>query len=134
MCSKTQQKSLQQLQQCCIATMCKPLETINAAYKRLQIISLPDLLLFNQQKMGYSVSHKLFPKPIQRLFNKRGGRKAHRYNTRNKNIPNIQTHQQSTFNNSFLCKSIMSYMLLPTTVRSKKTLKSFTRHLKQCHT
>ena len=131
MCSKTQQKSLQQLQQHCVATMCKPLETVNAAYKRLKIINLPDLLLFNQQKIGYSVSHKLFPKPIQRLFNRRGGQKTHRYNTRNKSIPNIQTHQQSTFNNSFLCKSISSYLLLPATARSKKTLTSFTCHLKQ---
>ena len=130
MCSKSYQKILYQLQQCCVATMCRPLETLNAAYNRLKIISLPDLLLFSQQKMGYCVTHKLLPKPILRLFNRRGGQKTHRYKTRNKNMPNIQLHQQATFNNSFLCKSISSYSILPATVRSKQTLKSFTNQLK----
>ena len=80
--------------------------------------------------MGYCVTHKLLPKPILRLFNRRGGQKTHRYKTRNKNMPNIQLHQQATFNNSFLCKSISSYSILPATVRSKQTLKSFTNQLK----
>ena len=93
MCSKCYQKILYQLQQRCVATMCRPLETVNAAYNQLKIISLPDLLLFSQQKMGYCVTHKLLPKPILRLFNRRGGQKTHRYETRNKNTPNIQLHQ-----------------------------------------
>ena len=45
-------------------------------------------------------------------------------------MPNIQLHQQATFNNSFLCKSISSYSILPATVRSKQTLKSFTNQSK----
>ena len=107
MCSKSYKKILYQPQQRCVATMCRPLETVNAAYNQLKIISLPDLLLFSQQKMGYCVDK-----------------------TRNENTPNIQLHQQATFNNSFLCKSISSYSILPATVRSKQTLKSFTIQLK----
>ena len=34
MCSKSYQKVLYQLQQRCVATMCRPLETVNAAYNR----------------------------------------------------------------------------------------------------
>ena len=42
MCSKSYQKILYQLQQRCVVTMCRLLETVNAAYNRLKIISLPD--------------------------------------------------------------------------------------------
>ena len=48
-------------------------------------------------------------------------------------MPNIQLHQQAMFNNSFLCKSISSYSILPAVVRSKQTLKSFTNQLKYSH-
>ena len=134
MCSKSQQNNLYKLEQHCVSTMCKSLETVDSAFDQLKIIKLPDLLSFSQHKLGYRVSHKLLPKLILKLFNRKGGQKTHRYDTRNKNTPNIQVHQDATFNNSFLCKSITRYSSLPTFIRAKKTLKSFTHHVKCYYT
>ena len=106
---KSSQTSLYKLQQECMSAMCKPLETVESAFNRLKIIRLPDVIVFLQQKLGYLVSHKFLPTPLLGLFNRRGGKKTHRYETRNKNTPNIQTHQEPSYNNSFLCKAITEY-------------------------
>ena len=131
---KSSQNSFYKLQQECMLAMCKPMETVKSAFNQLKIIRLPDLILFNQQKLGYLVSHKLLPTPLLGLFNRRGGRKTHCYETRNKNTPNIQTHQEATFNKSFLCKAITEYNKLLISIKTSGTIKSFTSKLKKHYT
>ena len=131
--SKSLQTSLYKLQQECMSAMCKPLETVKSAFNQLKIIRLPDLIVFHQQKLGYLVSHKLLPTPILGLFNRRGGKKTHRYETRNKNTPNIQTHQEPSYN-SFLCKAITEYNKLSVSIRTSKTTRMFTGKLKKHYT
>ena len=115
--SKSSQSSLYKLQQQCVSGMCKPTEYVESAFNRLKIIRLPDLNTFHQQKLGYQVSHKFLPTPIVELFKRRGGKKTHRYETRNKNMPNIQVHQEPMYNNSFLCKAITEYNKLSISIK-----------------
>ena len=131
---KSSQTSLYKLQQECMAAMCKPLETVESAFNRLKIIRLSEIIAFHQQRLGYLVSHKLLPMPILGLFNRRGGNKTHHYKTRNKNTPNIQTHQEPSYNNSFLCKAIMEYSKLSISIRTSETIRMFTCKLKKHYT
>ena len=131
---KSLQTSLYKLQQECMSAMCKPLETVEFAFNRLKIIRLLDLITFHQQKLGYLVSHKLLPTPIAGLFNRRGGKKTHHYESRNKNTPNIQAHQEPSYNNSFLCKAITEYNKLSISIRTSETIRMFTCKLKKHYT
>ena len=118
------------LQKECVSNICKQKGPIDEVFKCLKIKGLPDLITFHQQKLGYKVTHKLLPVPILELFDRRGGKKSHHYPSRNKNTPNIQAHQNVTFNNSFLCKAIMDYNQLPLHLKCKNTIQSFVNKLK----
>ena len=131
---KSSQTSLYKLQQECMTAMCKPLETIESAFNQLKIIRLPDLIRFHQQKLGYLVSNKLLPTPIVGLFNRRGGKKTHCYETRSKNTPNIQAHQEPIYNHSFLCKAITEYNKLSISIKTSETIRMFTCKLKKHYT
>ena len=133
MSQKSLQNSLYRLQKECVSIICKQKGPIDEVFKHLKIIGLPDLITFHQQKLGYKVTHKLLPVPILELFDRRGGKKSHRYPTRNKNTPNIQAHQNVTFNNSFLCKAIMDYNKLPLHLKCDNTIQSFVNKLKLYH-
>ena len=131
MSQKSSQNSLYRLQKEFFSIICKQKGPIDEGFKCLKIIGLPDLITFHQQKLGYKVTHKLLPVPMLELFDRRGGKKSHRYPTRNKNTPNIQAHV--TFNKSFLCKAIMDYNQLPLQLKCKNTIQSFVNKLKPYH-
>ena len=63
-------------------------------------------------KFGARISNNLLPKPIQELAIKRGGKKTHGYETRNKHIPNTQKHSSTRFNISFMRRGIAEYSKL----------------------
>ena len=90
-------------------------------------------LLIKQEliKTGYNISTNNAPIPIIDIYRKEE-KKRHRYPTRRKNIPAIKKHQDSLFNRSFLCKSLVHYSALPTDLRNvmrpglfKKKLKNY---------
>ena len=99
-------------------------------FKELKIIRLPDLTAQELQQLGYKVAQKQLPDPLINLFNVRGDRKTHRYETRGKNIPNIQAHSNTQFNQSFLCKCLSLYHKLPMVIKQSPSLKNFTKKLK----
>ena len=39
----------------------------------------------------------------------RGGQKTHRCDTRNKHLPNVQSHKSPQFNNSFMCQGLKEF-------------------------
>ena len=133
MCPKSLQNILYRLQKECIQVINKRDCNIDVAFQHLKVITLPDLITLHQQKLGYMVSHELLPKPLLDLFNKRGGKKSHRYLTRNKLVPNSQVHQNVAFNSSSLCKSITTYNQPLLDIKQKKSLYSFLGKAKQIH-
>ena len=56
------------------------------------------------------------------MLNKYGGKKAHHYPTQNKMLPNIQKHNITLFNKSFLCKGLVAYNSLPLELKKFENL------------
>ena len=81
-------------------------------------------------KFGHKLTKKVLPKPLKYLMDQRGGKKSHRYDTRNKDTPNVQLHQTMVFNQSFLCKSITEFNKLPTDIKNAQG-KCFVKKLKK---
>ena len=98
---------LYKAQKVCIRIIAKlkPRDSLHGVFQALQTLPFPDLIQLEQAKLGFKVSNKHLPVPILAIFNANRGEK-HKYQTRNKMIPNIQKHQSNLFNNSFLCGSI----------------------------
>ena len=102
----------------------------DALFTGLELLKLDDIVKIEQCKLGYRLENKELLTPIQKISEARGGKKTHRYNTRNKNMPNIQKHNTTTFNNSYLCRSINSYSELPAKLKRRKNIKSFSKALR----
>ena len=132
MIPKSSLNSLYSLQKQCIKLMARiPRQTCaNPAFKKMGIIRLRNLIDNELCKLGYKLSNKIIPKPLISLFQQNGGIKTHKYETRHKNLPNIQKHTTPLFNQSFLCKSISLFSRMTSTEKSLKTIHSFSGSLK----
>ena len=105
MASQSQLNKLSKLQKQCVHIINKSSTTsdITGQFERLKILKLDELITLSLCKLGHQISHNNLLKPIVLIFNFGGGKKQHRYPTRNQNIPNIQKHDTLLFNRSFLC-------------------------------
>ena len=107
----------------------------NEAFKKLQILTIPDLINLEQAKLGYKLCKGLLPLVLTHLmmhdYNKCTIVKSHSYQTRQKNIPNRPNVKLSLYRKSFLYQAISCYSKLDTKLRDSPTLSSFTRQLKK---
>ena len=94
-------------------------------------ICATELIMTEQAKLGYKVRGGLLLKAIQDLFDANGGEKVHRYPTRNKSLPNIQWHTNSTYNQSFMCKSLSAYISLPGITKQVHSIASFVNRIRK---
>ena len=134
MLSITQLNQLKKVQNDCTAIISKSKhkDIDSCAHdKSLNILSVEQMSLLSLCKLGYMVTNSLLPSPILKLFNADGGKKPHRYDTRNKNTPNIQKHQSTQFNKSFLCQAIKMYTEVQDPIKHEPTQYRFNRHLKK---
>ena len=131
MISKKKKKKIHQLQTDCLKLLNREKHS-NAIDIYLQNKILPFWLLIKQEliKLGYNISANNAPTPIIKIYRKEE-RTQHRYPTRRKNIPNIRKHQDSLFNKSFLCKSLVYYSELPTKLRDLRNPNLFKWKLKE---
>ena len=81
-------------------------------------------------KYRCKVSKQLLLEPLIKLVNDRGGKKSHKYETRNKHIPYVQAHKSPLYNNSFMCRGIQEFGKLPQSIKDNTILKGFVRQLK----
>ena len=129
--SKSQLSEIFQLQKNRIRLLAKGKnKSVDDLFVILKVIKFPDIIQSELCKFGAKVSGKLIPEPLQLIMAKRGGRKNHRYNTRSKNIPNVQKHTTTRFNTSFICRSVTEYMQLPMELNSIHKISVFTKKLK----
>ena len=70
-------------------------------FKKLNTLPFMEMITIKLSKLGYKIHNKILPLPLIRLFDSHGGKKSHQYPTRNKDLPNVQRHVCSKFNNSF---------------------------------
>ena len=83
------------MQKQCIQTLYKrpKRSNINELLKRGRLLSIHDIIYLEMTVLGYKITHKMIPDPLVDVFNKNGGKKQHDYETRSKNMSNIQKHQ-----------------------------------------
>ena len=122
MLNKQQNKCIQQIDRG---------KTLSQIYKQLNILKLSDMIKLEQCKLGYQLRNKLLPEPLQQLFQARGGKKQHRYPTRNKALPNVQQHSGKLFHTSFMCKSLSAYGNLPFQLQREQKMGLFVKKTKK---
>ena len=133
MTKKSQLNNIYNVQKKCIKSICNQPKSssILGLLKTCRLLNVYDIVELELGKFGYRLSKNLLPKPLKRLMESKGGRKTHRYPTRNKPIPNIQRHYSTIFNHSFMCRSLVTYSQAPQQACIKKSVKSFARIFKE---
>ena len=133
MITKSQLNNIYNVQKKCIKSICNQPKFANTLglLKSCRLLNVQDLVELELGKFGYRLSKDLLPKPLKQLMESKGGRKLHRYPTRNKSIPNIQKHYSTIFNHSFMCRSLVTYNQAPQQACTKTSVKSFARLFKE---
>ena len=135
MISCTQLKELSKLQLQCVELIKKTwLSNQPNLMRSLNILPLRHMIQFSLCKMGHKMTHKLLPLPLQNILNANGGKKPHRYPTRNKHTPNIQKHRSVMFNRSFLCQITNEFVKLSDTLKQEKIQSDLQDCLKKNYT
>ena len=102
--------------------------------KELRILSVTELIKVENLKFGYRYDKKLLPNPLVSNIELDHAEtklvKQHKYNTRNRNLPNLPTATNNKYKNSFLFNSMKSYSDLPAPTRDASSLQSFVSKIK----
>ena len=93
------------------------------------ILPISKLILLENYKFGFKYVNKMLPttliKELETDSKNQTLVKKHRYNTRNKHLPNAPTQMTTLYRRSILYKAINNYNKLPTAIKNCRTLKSF---------
>ena len=100
----------------------------SSLFNKLWILKFKDIIHIAMCKLGHNISHKHYPSPIPKLFNKFGEEKTHRYPTRNKHVPKVHWHHSEWYNKSFLCRSVTVYNNLPQRLKNVDNTTTNTTH------
>ena len=96
-------------------------ENVELVFKELNVLKFPDMVQLEMSKLGHQLKLKELSVPIIDEFNTCGGCKTHRYPTCHKDLPNIQKHQGTLINRSFICKGVSTFIKLPLEIQWKKS-------------
>ena len=135
MMTKTSKTELEKLQKACICLINKKKKnaSTNELFIRNRLLKFSDMIHIELLKFGYMLSKKCLPNPISKIMNKKGGQKTHPYPTRNKRIPNIQRHNDQSFNSSYLCKGVALFMNSGKSIKDANSLKRMTIEAKNSY-
>ena len=99
------------------------------------ILKFEDMIELEQCRLGYKLTHNQLPTKLAKnmtIDHKRQfTQKLHRYQTRNKSIPNLPNVSGNKYRCSFLFQSIRHYATVDKTVRQLPTLQMFTKRCKK---
>ena len=127
--TKDQLNKLQRIQTECLQLVA-PLNKRGNLNKYLAILSIRDMILLENYKFGYKLVNKILPAKTQSLCyldNKNESlKKSHRYNTHNKELPNLPKNMNKSYRDSFLCAGLQNFQTLPVETKSKPSLQCFT--------
>ena len=128
MLSKKQNKNLARLQRTAISLI-DPTMSIDEITKKYRILGLEKLVRLEQMKIGYKLCHNLLPTnvAVQIKHDHKGQNmsKEHKYQVRNKYIPNLPQVHKNKYKSSFLFCAIREYSVLKSELKRSPTLKSF---------
>ena len=134
MLNQSQLNKLQKKQEKCVKLL-NTNKTKKECYKEYSIMTIQEILLLVNCKLGYRLVNQNLPQRVHELMTQDASGQSllrtHQYNTRKKNIPKTPKYRNKDYTNTFLVKAIQSYQSLSNEIRSQKTLKSFTHALKK---
>ena len=125
MMTKTSKNELEKLQKACICLVNKKKKNAptNKLFIRNRLLKFSDMIDIELLKFGYVLSRRCLPNPIDKIMNEKGGLKTHPYPTHNKRIPNVQRHNDQSFNSSYLCKGVILFMNSGKPIKDASSLK-----------
>ena len=104
-------------------------------FTKINCLKFTQLIDLELVKTVHRAKLKTMPKSVRDIFDSIDrrvlGLKTHKYETRNKNVPNILPHKSKEFNKSFLCKSIIKYQMLDKNTKRCKKLNTFVKYVKK---
>ena len=74
----------------------------------------------------FRIENDLCPKPLVNLFQARDNANYSLW----RSVSQIPCNQTTKFNNSFMCKSVIEWLRLPTQLKASRNIKQFTRKYK----
>ena len=111
-----------------------PSSEVSQTYKDLKLLDLTELINLENKKLGYKIHHKLLPSKMQDIINSdpknKSLNKKHRYNTWNKNVPNLPRAKSVIYHHSFLYCGLKALQTLPAVLLQAPNIKNFTKHCK----
>ena len=88
-------------------------KNLNDIYRKHKMLKLDDLVNLEQRKLGYKLNNDLLPPNLAKvlLTDRRGKtlQKQHKYNTQQKDHPNLPNHLSRLYNDIFLVQSIKNH-------------------------
>ena len=125
MMTKTSKNELKKLQKACICLVNKKKKNAptNELFIRNRLLKFSEMIDIELLKFGYMLSRRCLPNPIDKIMNEKGRLKTHPYPTRNKRIPNVQRHNDQSFNSSYLCKGVTLFMNSGKPIKDASSLK-----------
>ena len=91
--------------------------TVAEVYRKLNILTVGQLIELEQSRMGYKLCNGLLPTAITRILmsdqDSRPMNKTHEYETRQKNVPNRPKVKSRLYMDSFLYKSYPAIVICP---------------------
>ena len=133
MVTKEVLNKIQKVQNYCLS-MIQPNQNIKITAKKEKILNITSLIRLEHLKLGYRMLHKSLPPQINSHLstdqNKNSLEKSHKYDTRNKNKPNLPQIKNKIYKNSFLYQSNKELLLLPQKITAQPTKRSFIKCVK----
>ena len=131
--SENQLNKLQKLQNKCLKYLL-PKETHLNACKRLNILTIRDMLKLVNFKFAYKLAKKQLPPRIITICHEDSRKNTllpkHHYNTRNRKTPNLPREANKLYRDSFLFQGPCSILSLDKTIQNSNTLSIFTKKCK----
>ena len=125
---------IQNVQNYCM-TMIQPNQHVKITAKKEKILNVSSLIRLEHAKLGYRMLHKSLPPKINIHLSTDQKRisleKSHKYDTRNKNKPNLPKIKNKIYRNSFLYQSNKEIMLLPQKIIAQPTKSTFIKSVKK---
>ena len=133
MLNQNQTKRLQKLQDQAIQLLHQS-KTVYAIYRDNKIPDLQKMIKIEQLRFAYRLINNILPANLSKLVktDHKGSNlcKTHNYRTRFKAEPNLPLTKSSHYKSSFLHQNIKVFSTLPTDVKHKTSLKTFTCAIK----
>ena len=106
-------------------------------YKHLKLLNLSQLINLENNKLAYKIYHKHLPSRMLDIINSDSHDKTlnknHRYNTRNKKVPNLPKANSVMYHQSFLYRGVKSMSTLHPDILNSSNIKAMIRACKKLY-